>query len=347
MKIDKRNWILIQRYVVGSATAEEREIIDQWIEADSNNRKFIHDLELIWELTPAEDFELNVERAWNHFIFTKKFSDRNKLIKNNQRKSRNYLIYITRIAALIMVAFFAGFFVQQYIDTMNELAAEQNDNFKVMQELETDRGERARVTFSDGTKVTLNSASIVKFPEVFQNNNREVYLDGEAYFEVVSNPEQPFIVHTDAAEIRVLGTEFNIRGWNDDSRVDVLVSEGKVSVNSTGQNLQGQSEVILTDGMLTSIKKGEIPTSPEKVDVNNYRLWMSGGMHFNDKPFNQVIKDIERRFNVNITVSDEQLMEVPYTGIFQYAELDEVLSVIAATMEVEYTRDGAEIDFHN
>lgn len=348
MTTDSKKWTLIQRYIVGSATAEERKILDHWMEYHPENRKLVRELEMIWKLTPGEDFEVDVEKAWNQFKIRQNGKD---LIKSFGYTSHTYktnenLVHIFRAAAVILVAFFAGFFVQHHLNTTERMAAEQSSNFNALQELETERGEKARVTFSDGTRVTLNSSSTVKFPEEFHGSIREVHLDGEAFFEVAHEPGHPFIVHSQDAKIEVLGTEFNVRGWSEDASVEVVVRGGEVSVQSVNQRPENNPEIILTEGYKTQLDKGQLPIAPQKVDVRNHLLWTSGGMYFDNESFSQVVRDLERRFNVHITVSDLNLMEVPYTGTFQYAELDEVLSVIAASMEVGYNREGSEIEFH-
>jgi transmembrane sensor len=152
-------------------------------------------------------------------------------------------------------------------------------------------------------------------------------------------------VHVDGAEVKVLGTEFNVRGWSEDPVTEVIVRKGKVAVNSSAQEIDGQSEVILTEGYYTRVERGKAPAPAQRVDPINYLLWTSGGMHFDNEPLAQVIRNIERRFDVEITVVGEELKDVPYTGTFQYADLDEVLSVIGASVGFEYSRLGRAIEF--
>lgn len=349
MDLDRKDWVLIQRYITGNAEPVERQRINEWMDQDPENRKLVRELREIWSLTPAENFNVDVQQAWE------KFRDKNKIQipaegKSIGYKSRNVSrtpLYVLRAAAVILVAFLTGLFVQNHLYTMEQVASEQASTFNVLKELETERGEKARITFSDGTSVTLNSASSVRFPEKFQGLTREVFLEGEAYFEVAHDPEQPFIVHSQDARIKVLGTEFNVRGWSEDSGVEIVVRGGKVSVQSSEVAPEEQSEVILTEGLKTLVERGQNPTASQQVDVNRHLLWTSGGMHFENEPFSQVIKHLERRFNIQISVDDISLMDVPYTGTFIYAELNEVLSVIAASMEVGYSREGSEIEFHN
>lgn len=337
---DQEIWKLIQKYVTGLASEEENERLKSWLEQDSDNFNLVQELEDIWTASPDEESDINVQDAWDSFRRNRMKKDYPKVYEHPARKTTDNWIYIYRVAAIILVSLFTGYIVQHYVPASD---AAQVADFPVMEDLVTGQGEKARVTFSDGTEVTLNSAGSLSFPEEFRNSQREVHLDGEAYFKVAHNPDQPFIVHTQGAEVKVLGTEFNVRGWAQDSSVEIAVREGKVSVISSDRQLD--HDVILTAGYYTTVANGQNPAPAREVDVRNNLLWLRGGLHFDRVPFSQVIRDIERRFNVQITVADTKLFEGSFTSTFQYAELDEILSVIAAAIDVEYSRDGSMIEF--
>jgi transmembrane sensor len=348
VQLDRQDWVLIQRYITGSATTEEGQKVKQWMTQDPENRKLIRDLKKIWDLTPEEDFEVDIQQAWSNYQARRKKGSRVLQMHTVTQKKSNVIYHAYRAVAFIMVAAVAGFFSQN-ISTMqseSDLVIDRS-HFYTMQELSTGPGEKARVTFSDGTKVTLNSSSSISFPREFHGSTREVYLEGEAYFNVASDSGHSFIVHANHVDVEVLGTEFNVRGWSSDEIVDVIVREGKVSVRSIFKDLDDGAEVILTEGFKTIVKAGQAPESARQVNVINNLLWMTGGLHFDNIPFGQVAIQLERRFNVNITIADDELLDVPYTGTFQYAELDEVLMVIAASMEIEFIRDRMDIEFSN
>ncbi|WP_147303589.1 FecR family protein [Rhodohalobacter sp. SW132] len=352
MNLDLKDWVLIQRYVTGNATSEEIHLIEQWMSSDPENRQLVQEIKEIWDLTTEEHFNVDVQEAWKKFQARKEKKERGgKAIESNrifkfQRKTPRTIYHIYKAVAFILVAVVAGFFFQHIsnIQSDAELAAGQSQSY-TLEELATDRGEKARVTFSDGTEVTLNSSSSIRFPQKFHGSTREVYLDGEAYFNVVSDQGQPFIVKTKNVNVEVLGTEFNVRGWSNDEAVDVIVREGKVSVRTDDQD--PGNEVVLTEGFKTSVKAGESPLAAQKADIASNLLWINGGLHFDSVPFAQVIIQLERRFNVNISIDEHDLLNVPYTGTFKYAELDEVLMVIAASMDIEFIREGSNVEFKN
>lgn len=348
MDLDRKDWMLIQRYVTGKADAKERQYINQWMNKNSENRKLILDLKEIWTVTPSEDFQVDVEEAWERFHAKrmKPVQDaRVKVSKQIEKKFSKMPVYYLRAAAVLIATLFTAYFVQQTFNGNDQV--ETVSEFYVMQTFETEKGEKASVTFSDGSKVMLNSGSTLRFPEEFHGSNREVYLEGEAYFEITNNPDQPFIVYTQNAHIEVLGTKFNVQGWSIDESVEVAVREGKVAVGLQGNDDDPDEvkRVVLTEGLYSKIQSGGVPTSPREVNINSYLTWTRGGIYFENTPFRKVIRDIERRFDVQISGVNEELMNVPYTGTFLYAELDEVLSVVAVSMDLQVERKESKIIF--
>lgn len=333
--------MLIQKFISGNAINEERRILKEWMERHPENNKLVEDLQEIWDLTPPENFEVDIQSAW----FELQNRRQNKELEHAySKKDSKKLLYALRVAAIVLVSMFAGIFVQYTFTGTN---IEDMSKFYVMQTFETDKGEKASITFSDGTEVLLNSGTSINFPKEFHGMTREIYLDGEAYFKVAKNFDMPFIVYAKDTEVNVLGTEFNVQAWEDDSTVKVAVNMGEVAVSLSDQNVDDdkrrQSRVILKKGFYTAVRDGMI-ASPVKLNkIENHLMWIHGGLYFENEPFNKVIRDIERRFDVNISGVESDLLNVPFTGSFQYADLDEVLDVIAASMNFNYQRNGTEI----
>lgn len=347
MNIDHKYWVLIQRFISGNANEEQLRMLNEWMNRHPDNRELVRDLEEIWQSTPSEEFEIDVQAAWKEFQSRKEVSNRRefKNVGSIPQKTTKNLMYVARVAAVVLVSVFVGIFAHYTLTTTQNTG--QVSEFYLMQTLETKKGEKARITFSDGSRVVLNSSSSVRFPQEFHGEKREVHLEGEAYFEVAHDPDHPFIVYAQDVEVEVLGTEFNVQSWSEDVAIGVAVREGKVAVSSTSKSMinkvQDENNVILTEGLYTRVEKDGIPTPPQSVNVTNHLLWTHGGLHFDNVPFSKVVRDIERRFNVQVVGVSDELKDVTYTGTFQYADLDEVLSVIGASMEIEYERKGANI----
>lgn len=344
---------LIQKYVTGNADPEDRRLIKYWMDLHPDNRKLVQEIEEIWNLTPNENFEVDVQLAWEqfqkcHFNEEQLKTSRTNTFKHTLSKDNRKPLYIVRAAAILLVTLIGGLLVENYLSSQSEIV--QASDFYKMETIETGKSEKARVTFSDGTRVLLNSASSLRFPNEFHGSSREVYLEGEAYFEVAHDHNHPFIVYSQDAEVQVLGTEFNVRGWSDDPDVEISVREGKVAVSSSNQLTEDPSRVILNAGFFTSVKKGEEPAFAKRINVKDQLIWINGGLHFDNVPFKQVIRDIERRFNVEVTLNEplaDLIEDVPFTSTFYNADVDEVLNVIAEAMEIEYRQEDTKIEFYN
>lgn len=338
-------WKRIQKYVTGNCSPKERVELESWMQKDPANEQIVREVQEIWKLSPPETFDVDVQGAWREFYDREVAQPGLHIVKEHDaHRPSGTLMHVFRAAAVILVSVFAGYFTHAQLMVQGASETEQPADFYLMQELTTNNTEKASITFSDGTKVVLNAASSLRFPREFNGSTREIQLDGEAYFSVAHDPDKPFIVHTDDARIQVLGTRFNVQAWSEDVHADVVVSEGRVAVRSSRQNMDS-GEVVLTRGEYTRVERGQDPIEPRMTDPDKYLLWTMGGLHFDNTPLEQVLRQIERRFEASLTVDDPSLLDVPFTSTFYQADLDEVLKVIAASMELEYTRDGSTIEF--
>lgn len=352
-------WKLIQRYITGQCTDEESRYIDEWMNRSQANRRLVDELRQIWELVPEENFEVNAQKALQRFKYKVRQNQASPTLENYSRGGlsgnkghgtdplnfywetsskyswKNFL----RVAAAILIAVGIGWYTGTHYSEPDKSAIEQPI---AMQKIVTQRGKKAEVTFSDGSKVILNAASTLRFPKEFRGNMRKVYLNGEAYFEVVHNTKAPFLVVTDQAQIQDLGTKFNVRAWKEDKKVEVTVQDGEVAV-STNQPSTKQKKVILTKNEYTVVEPGEGSLDVEKVDYRDRLLWLNGGLYFDNAPFSEVIRQVERRFDVNYKIEDKDLLNIPYTGRFIKADLSEVQSVLSVTMDITFQPKGGQI----
>ena len=204
------------------------------------------------------------------------------------------------------------------------------------------KGAFYHLIFSDGTKVWLNSDSKITYPLVFSGNARKVILTGEAYFEVTKNSGQPFIVQTENFNVKVLGTKFNFRNYDEDEEVTVNLLEGKVQlenyVKKMGINYLSPSEKV-TLNKLT----GEMIIS--RAEVKNAKEWTNGGLFFDEMPLSDIVKELNRSYNVKIHIADEQLTHNRFYALFNRKEqtIYNVLDIITATNQVRYKVEGDSI----
>lgn len=184
-------------------------------------------------------------------------------------------------------------------------------------EIHVRKGGRANtVILSDGTKVVLNAATTFKYPTSFNGKNRQVYLDGEAYFEVTKNEEKPFVVKLNKQDITVLGTTFNVQAYENESYSVVTLLSGRIMLEafnefseSTGRMFMKPNQCALADNESGSISLSEVNAS-----LTN--AWINGEYKFKDEPLSSIVKRLENYYDVRIHLDDPRLEQIRYTGTF-------------------------------
>jgi ferric-dicitrate binding protein FerR (iron transport regulator) len=199
------------------------------------------------------------------------------------------------------------------------------------------RGGQYAVTLSDGTKVWLNSGSSLTYPEVFDGPERKVVLSGEAYFEISKNEQQPFIVHTDRADVHVLGTHFNINAYNDEGVLKTTLLEGAVRLSAAA------ASVVLAPGEQGLITGSRPGIEKKRVNVSQEVAWKAGYFVFRNNTIRDIMRQISRWYDVEI----EYRGELP-TGTFggtysKEKDLPELLNGLELTGLVHFKIEGRKI----
>ncbi|WP_257657780.1 FecR family protein [Parapedobacter lycopersici] len=203
----------------------------------------------------------------------------------------------------------------------------------VYHELIVPMGKTFKLILSDGTSVHLNSGTVFRFPVNFiADSDRQVFLKGEAYFEVAKDKNRPFIVNANDLDIRVLGTHFVVSSYTGSVSHTVLL-EGSVSVTEHGNEDQQNSRV-LVPGQKATLVSGNIAV--EEVDVTDYTGWRQGLLIFNNEAFAEIIKKIERKYNVVIQNNDPALGATRFNGKFKDETLADLLETFRASAGFDF-----------
>jgi ferric-dicitrate binding protein FerR (iron transport regulator) len=202
-------------------------------------------------------------------------------------------------------------------------------------------GKSLSLTLQDGSVVRLNSGSTLTYPSSFVGmDKREVQLEGEAFFEVAKNPEQPFIVGTKNMYTQVFGTVFNISAYDEDNISEVVLVEGSVGIGSTEHTVDGSLQM-LKPSQRASNKEGSGDRFViEDVDVTPYISWTQGVLSFENEEMSEIIKRLQRQFNIKIVNKHEKLGERRFTGMFDEEDLDRILRTIQAHTHFSYSKEG-------
>jgi len=199
-------------------------------------------------------------------------------------------------------------------------------------------GKKFRLQLSDGTFVHLNSGTTLKYPVKFiAGENRQVFLYGEAFFDVAKDKKHPFIVNADELNVRVLGTHFNVSNYPEDNITDVVLVEGSVGMYKSNQEFDTAKNTVLKPGFKGSFNKENAKISTKAVITDIYTSWINGGLTFRNMTFKNIITKLERRYNVTIINKNEKLANEKFNASFKEESIENVMSYFNEIHGIHYT----------
>ncbi len=312
----------ILSYFNGNLSSSGEAELLKWINQDTKNLDFFFNLKN--ELDPEEIRHEQLAESYAEL--------RNRLFINSQfrqskpRKTRKLYIQISRIAALLFVVVALSF-------SLAWLMTNQHQKEVVWFETNAPRGEKSQLLLPDGSKVWLNSESTLSFPSNFVDRNREVKLEGEAYFEVKKLHGLPFTVKTQAYDVHVLGTKFNVMAYKDFNRTETSLIEGHVQVQ------KGEQIVDLEPGQMLTYKDNKLEV--QQTNTVRSSFWKDDKFNFDHVTFKELVLRLERWYNVDIKLNSEELNDIVYSGVFKNEEtIWQVLNSIEMTLPIKYHRSG-------
>lgn len=202
--------------------------------------------------------------------------------------------------------------------------------------LSVPRGGEYFIVLADGTQVWMNADSRLRYPVRFREFRREVELTGEAYFDVTTDRDRPFVVKTDLGNVRVYGTEFNVKCYSSDREVVATLVEGSVAFinDATGETRLSPSQQLVYKG-------GESKVRVEKVKVQNYVSWRKKILSFENESLEEIMKVLSRWYNVNVVFEDVQLRELLFTGnLDKYSSIEKFIRLFEAGADVKFEITG-------
>lgn len=231
-----------------------------------------------------------------------------------------------RYAAVFLLAFTLGWGSFQLFSGRNA------DFSDVYNEVKVPYGQRSEMTLYDGTKVWLNSGTELKFPLVFHGSQRKVLVKGEAFFDVAEDKTKPFMVNAGQMDIEVLGTRFNICAYPDDQELYATLEEGKIRAVNSGTG----EEVSLLPGTQATLNLNSQKFNVQQVDTRLYTSWKENMLRFENAPFAEVIKRMERWYDVKIHMDEQINTGERYTMTIKTESLREMLRLVSFTTPITY-----------
>ena len=208
-------------------------------------------------------------------------------------------------------------------------------------EIVAERGQKSSVTLPDGSRVMINSASTISYTSDYNVKERNVFLSGEAYFDVASNADIPFVVHADKVSVTALGTEFNVKAYAEDPYVVTTLVEGGVRTEA------GTQYELLTRAQEASYnKEADVLLAYDVKDISRAVPWIRNELLFENESLVDIAVTLERMYNVTIVFEDEAAKGYSYTGLIRNNSLQNVLELISSTSPVGYKMNSGIIRFY-
>ena len=320
---------LIVKFWGKEITPEEENDLRTWISESPENRRYFIAMQYLWNNAGAIDkAEYDSEEAFQYF------TDRTGM-KEPASRSRVINIYtILRYAAIIVMAFALGRLSYYFVNNVN-----QNDSKQFT--IRVPNGSKTRIELPDKSVVWLNSGSTLKYSKNFGQKNRNVELTGEGYFQIVHNAAKPFRVHTNDATITDLGTEFDVSAYSDDENSNVTLLKGSVQMTTVYQPKQ---VLKLKPNQSAVIDKEQKNVVVKDVVASDAAAWTKGEIIFKRELFGNIVRRLERDYNVKIRVKDPALNNLRFYGDFQHSQsIEEILNIMITSHEFHYKMADDEI----
>ncbi len=312
---------IFDRFFSGTSIAEDHDALGSIFE-NGDDRLFDEYCRDKWgsectEMTDADRIRMKTEVM-------------NRIAAQEKKAAKKVFVRrFCRVAAAAIVAVII-------IGSLYILRPSQPEVFEVI----ADRGQKSTLTLPDGSRVWINSASSVSYTADYNVKDRNVYLKGEAFFEVASCKDLPFVVHAQNLKVTALGTKFNVRAYSEDQSILTTLVEGKVSATA-GENSQIllPNQEAVYDKVSGQINKADVQDDAHAVP------WMQNGILFQDNSLEEIAVILERMYNVNIIFDDDQVKKYSYTGLIRNNSLSNILDLISGTSPVNYTMTTDTIKF--
>ena len=361
-----RFWELVSLQLAGEAREAELKELEQLIATHPEEGKKLETLQAIWEtkhkslvVQKTEAFNKHMQRLSTHLskpvlqYENAEVSEETEPHEHFIPRRKKVLLWVSGIAASLLIAFFV-------LALLPGRSKEVTGNSR--NTVSTKKGSKTRIQLPDGTQVWLNADSRITYNEKFLGAVREVELTGEAFFDVSRDESRPFIIHTDAIDVKVLGTSFNVRSYANEKNTETSLIHGSVEI--TLVKSPDRKKIILkpNDKLIVRNDAGTVAKDTDNeggktppvlmLEKINYKkadnsavetLWVMNKLAFDDDPLEDIALKIERWYDVKVIITDEKLKKESYTATFEDKTLKEVMDALQEGGGFEYMINKKEV----
>ena len=307
---------LLKRFVDGLYTRKDADDLLKHFHAGKYNTEISEAMDNVWE-----EMEEDEVSSLQH----QQYREEARLLLSRIRKPEKrfsfipYLRYVAIVAVILSIGW-GGF----------RLIRSNQEKVLTYTEVHVKNGEHKRIILPDGTSVTLNAGSYLRYPREFITDVRRIEMNGEAFFEVTRDEEKPFLIHTKDADVKVLGTSFNVKAFDMDEQLTVSVQTGKVQVDLP----EAMMRLLPDEQFVMDKTKGEFQKRNE--DARLSTVWIKGGLYFNRTPIRTVVNELVRMYNRTIEFAPGAEYDDYIYGEHDNKSLEAVLKSIQYSTDIKY-----------
>lgn len=320
--------LLLIKFLSGEITEIEINVLKSLLEKNVEYRRIFDQENELWKetgiQTKLECFK--TDEAWNNISSKLGIGkNRNKPLFIISKRKFYVLAAVASVACLMAISgltfWLSG---RQHVD----------QTVVATTVVSTDEGEKAHIFLSDSTQVFINSGSSLKYNADYNANSRMVSLSGEAFFNVHTNPDKPFVVQLDKMTITATGTKFNVLSYGNENRVEATLEEGKIRIAIKGQQ---PIDVKLGQQVVYFTKTNKAVV--QDVNTETYTSWKENKLRLVDTPFEDALRKIARRYNVTFEIRNSDLLDLKYTATFIDESIEDVMQMLKTVSPVSYKID--------
>ena len=327
-------WQLLAKHFAQETSPEENQQIEQWLAEDTSHQQLFNQARKAWQQPYAGNPAFDPNKGLRQLDARLAQYSRPPATSSRTYKMPRWIPW----AAMVIVI--CGLGLLSYLSSGYVRPRPAIEYV----EQTTPYGQTSLVTLADGSKVYLNALSKLRYPRMFAASTREVYISGEAFFEVTPNPDKPFLVHSGPLTTKVLGTSFNIKAYAGDSIQVVTVASGIVQVATAGNRAAASQKIRLSPNQQASYSMTSQLTKAQ-VDAAALIAWKEGMLRFDDTPLGEACRQLERWYGVKIIFHNKAIHSCLLTAQFRNEPLSVVLESMSLSTGIQYTQQGKTIFF--
>lgn len=315
---------LIIKFFAGEISDIEMNILKTWLEENPANRRIFDEENELWQetgiMTKLSLFK--TDKAWINLI-TQLHNRKSKVEKVVILNKSNFRILIAAasIACLIGIGGLFLWLIEKSPDNKVVVASTT---------ISTNEGEKANIFLADSTQVIINSGSTLEYTTDYINR-RVVKLSGEAFFNVRTNPEKPFVVQLFNMNVSATGTRFNVLAYPNEGRIETTLESGKIKIS-----IQGKETIDVRSGQQVVYFTKTNNAVVRDVATETYTSWTENKLRLIDTPFEEALRRISRRYNVTFEIRNRDLLDLKYTATFIDESIEEVMQMLRTVSPITY-----------